>query len=418
MAMEIRNLKVDLLCLGARVPGLEKGRRAGAGPAAGGMFIVGDTVANVATQSWFVAQSPYRLDIEDNKYVLKREGKRIAEVEAKARVASLVKCKASAAEIADGEASLVKASLAYKEAKSAKNKLDKGKDMVTKKVFDPANLARELLEDNSLMKAGKIRRLPAQMAPKASWILKEELELLLWKHVDEVGPEAIEDAMNWFARMERGLSQRFSVIARAITMLCALGVALVFQVSAPDVLKRLSTDPEYRAQAEGTAANLLERYEANPPSKLVYQDFSAKALDELAKRHPEVDELLEEVSGVGNSKAAIVDELAMVLEDHPQQAALTDEYELILDKLQRQGYERAAKMVEENVGSLAKFDIVPFSRGKEFYWSLSNILGMLMTTVLIGLGAPFWFNTLQRLVALRDALKPKEEKKAQGDSSA
>jgi radical SAM protein (TIGR04043 family) len=80
VAMEIRDLKVDLLCLGAHVSGVEKGRRAGAGPAAGGMFIVGDTVANVATQSWFVAQSPYRLDIEDKKYVLKREGERIVEV--------------------------------------------------------------------------------------------------------------------------------------------------------------------------------------------------------------------------------------------------------------------------------------------------------------------------------------------------
>ncbi|MBN1763281.1 MAG: MSMEG_0568 family radical SAM protein [Methanomicrobia archaeon] len=80
MAMEIRDLKVDLLCLGAQVSGVEKGRRAGAGPAAGGMFIISDTVANVATQSWFVAQSPYQLDTEDNKYVLKRDGERIAEV--------------------------------------------------------------------------------------------------------------------------------------------------------------------------------------------------------------------------------------------------------------------------------------------------------------------------------------------------
>lgn len=78
--MEVRDLKVDLLCLGARVSGVEKGRRAGAGPAAGGMFIVGNTVVNVPTQSWFVAQSPYRLAPEDSKYILKRDGERIAEV--------------------------------------------------------------------------------------------------------------------------------------------------------------------------------------------------------------------------------------------------------------------------------------------------------------------------------------------------
>ena len=80
MAVETKDLKVDLLCLGARVSGVERGRKAGAGPAAGGMFIVGNTVVNVPTQSWFVAQSPYSVDIEDGRYVIRRDGARIAEV--------------------------------------------------------------------------------------------------------------------------------------------------------------------------------------------------------------------------------------------------------------------------------------------------------------------------------------------------
>jgi radical SAM protein (TIGR04043 family) len=79
--MEPRDLKVELLCLGAHVSGEKKGRRAGAGPAAGGMFIFGNTVANVPTQSWFVAQSPYRLDIENERFVLKKNGERITEVQ-------------------------------------------------------------------------------------------------------------------------------------------------------------------------------------------------------------------------------------------------------------------------------------------------------------------------------------------------
>jgi len=60
--METKDLKVELLCLGARVPGLDKGRKAGAGPAAGGMFLFDGTVVNVPTQSWFVSQSPYSVD--------------------------------------------------------------------------------------------------------------------------------------------------------------------------------------------------------------------------------------------------------------------------------------------------------------------------------------------------------------------
>ncbi len=78
--METKDLKVDLLCLGARVSGVEKGRKAGAGPAAGGMFIFGNTIANVPTQSWFVAHSPYTLEVENGTYILKRAGERITDV--------------------------------------------------------------------------------------------------------------------------------------------------------------------------------------------------------------------------------------------------------------------------------------------------------------------------------------------------
>ncbi len=81
MEMETRALKVDLLCLGARVADRIKGREAGAGPAAGGMFIIGDTVVNVATQSWFVAQSPYHLDVEHDRYLLRKNGELVTEVQ-------------------------------------------------------------------------------------------------------------------------------------------------------------------------------------------------------------------------------------------------------------------------------------------------------------------------------------------------
>lgn len=79
--MEAKDLKVDLLCLGARVvSGVDKGRRGGAGPAAGGMFIFGGTVTNVPTQSWFVSRSPYSVEVESGRYVLRRAGERITEV--------------------------------------------------------------------------------------------------------------------------------------------------------------------------------------------------------------------------------------------------------------------------------------------------------------------------------------------------
>ncbi len=78
--METKDLKVELLCLGARVTGMGKGRKAGAGPAAGGMFLFGGTVANVPTQSWFVSTSPYSVETEKEGHAILRNGDRIADV--------------------------------------------------------------------------------------------------------------------------------------------------------------------------------------------------------------------------------------------------------------------------------------------------------------------------------------------------
>ncbi len=86
----VKILKTELLCLGAKVSGadVDRGRKAGAGPAAGGMFIFEGTVANVPTQSWFVSQSPYSVynisseykSERQRRYVLTKDGERITEI--------------------------------------------------------------------------------------------------------------------------------------------------------------------------------------------------------------------------------------------------------------------------------------------------------------------------------------------------
>ena len=342
------------------------------------------------------------------------DAKHVAEARARAKVESLKKRKADQNEIAAEDANLAEATLAYEEAKEklAARTAEQDTDERPKDNYDPRTLARKILNSNSLMKPGRIRYLPARMWPKASWIMKEELEILL-RDQREICEESIETVMSWFSRMERGLSQRFHTIAKIITLVCALLVAVVFQVSAPDVLKRLSTDPQYRTRAEVAAAGLLDKYEVKQlrQAEAMFQDVSAEALEELQKKHSDMRETLEEVSGIGRTKEDILSELALVLEDNPRRETLLSDYETILDELHRQKYEQAVKVVEESVDALALFDIVPFSRGIEFYWNAEHSLGILMTAVLISLGAPFWFNTLRKLVNLKDALAPEENNK-------
>ncbi|HIH78367.1 MAG TPA: MSMEG_0568 family radical SAM protein [Halobacteria archaeon] len=76
----IRDLKVDLLSSGVRISTEDKGRKGGAGPAGSKNIIIEDTVANVPTFAQFVANSPYTLDIDGDKGVLKRFNERITDV--------------------------------------------------------------------------------------------------------------------------------------------------------------------------------------------------------------------------------------------------------------------------------------------------------------------------------------------------
>lgn len=346
------------------------------------------------------------------------EAKRMAQVRAKATVDSLNKRNADPNDIAREEANLEVATIESKEAKEKLEAKETKQGSDTKDKYDPVALAKAVLESNGLMNPEKTNWLSKMILPKTSWILKDELEIILHDNKD-ICAGTIEKVMSWYSRMERGLSQSFGTVTRYVAIVCALIVACVFQVSAPDVLKRLSTDSRYRAEAEMTAASLLNKYEGKDllGIEIMYENVSAKALEQLQGQHPDLEETLEEVSGIGRSKADILNELSIVLEDNPQRENLVKEYESILVDLHNKGYEQSVKMMEEAVGALALFDIVLFSGGAAFYWNIQNVLGILMTTVLISLGAPFWFNTLQNLVNLRDTLAPKKNKKAGNQAS-
>jgi hypothetical protein len=44
---------------------------------------------------------------------------------------------------------------------------------------------------------------------------------------------------------------------------------------------------------------------------------------------------------------------------------------------------------------------------------LAKVLGLLISILAISLGAPFWFDTLQRVMKLRGSISPRDSKKAE-----
>ena len=264
---------------------------------------------------------------------------------------------------------------------------------------------KELLDSNSLTKASPLR--------KTTWILEDELKCLL-QDSGWLGEEQINAAMKWFYRMERGLSQRFQTIVRVITFGCAIVVAVVFQVSAPEILTRLSTDTHFREGAVLAAEELVAKYGPEDLHSMRYEDVSEKALERLQENNADLAEQLEEVSGVGQTLEDILAEMSLVFEEHPKRKSVMTDYQSLLQELERENVQRAQQLAQDVSSRLAYFDIVPFSKGSGYYWSVPNVLGMLMTAVFISLGAPFWFNNLRRLMSLRDFLAPEKASKERG----
>ncbi|OFV67432.1 MAG: radical SAM protein [Candidatus Syntrophoarchaeum caldarius] len=83
-AISICELKVELQSLGVRTEGDKRGRKSGAGPAAGMVLLFDNgSQVNVPTMSWFVEDSPYSLHpIAEDRFILKYKEEEITTVAA------------------------------------------------------------------------------------------------------------------------------------------------------------------------------------------------------------------------------------------------------------------------------------------------------------------------------------------------
>lgn len=274
--------------------------------------------------------------------------------------------------------------------------------------------------------------------PFVSWVEPQRLREALTKEVgDKSEPSAKEEkadeepatsavdvdaTVERFRRLDAPLKKRFALAMRMISVSWALIVALVFQVSTPMLLERLSTDPEYRERLAGRAEEILE-YGGEALGRLEVGDASETALERLMERHPELRGEVEEATSEEVFPEAAAEDLAEFLEQSPDRESLVEEYKSLLTEELEERREVAVAEAREATSQLAAIDITPWRYGGRFYWDrglkLANLLGVLVTAILLTLGAPFWFNTLKQAVALRDLLSPrKNEDDADSEESS
>lgn len=266
--------------------------------------------------------------------------------------------------------------------------------------MDSSTLAQEIITDQELVNPGRdLARgvFPAWLrSTSQTWITAEQLEAVL-KKVKNPPAGFVKKAMELFPQFEHATAKRFSFFMRVNSIVWAVIVAVLFQISTPELLRTLSVDPELRA-----------RYEDAFEDKATYPDVALQAFERLKSDDSRTKDITW-VPPAGNaSRREILTSLRTALGAVSQPEALIAAYAETLDQLY-------VDQVKSSVANLGKLDIRPWGKGLEFYWvggngwagiRLGNILGVLMTAVLLTLGAPFWFKALKNFSGLRDLLSP------------
>lgn len=249
---------------------------------------------------------------------------------------------------------------------------------------------------------------------KATWLDQTELvNPLKAAGADPVVVAAVEKR---FEQTKRVMEDKFLTETRLITIAAALVVALAFGVSTPQLLKQLQVDQQFRERAEALGEKL-----AKDPGD-VYRSYVASAGLEARKafleKHPELMGDLGEVGVEARSTDDLVADVELALEGHENKDALSNEYRELIEKyLTDEDAMTALRAGAEAKGDLAAFDIQPFRRGTyqtpDGRIDFAKVFGVLVTTVLLAFGAPFWYERLKELVGLKDALRNKKEKAQQ-----
>jgi hypothetical protein len=214
--------------------------------------------------------------------------------------------------------------------------------------------------DNPEQKLKDIRQAALRLekaAPELSHMARQNLAIL-----EAAESDLVAKIHNWFDQTMDRTSQRFTASTRAITFLGAFLVAFGLQVDTPALVNRLAADEKLREEFVTEA-------------KALYAD--QKAMDEAAKQ-----------------KAAETPKDAAA--QPPAPAPTPDQDEMA----------RKYRVFLATNGLIT----LPSAGGRwiEGFKNV-NLFGVLMTALLLSLGAPFWYSLLGRLLQLRSVLAVKDD---------
>lgn len=280
------------------------------------------------------------------------------------------------------------------------------------------SLAAEVLNDDEIASINKVPNPHSSVAkfrgPAVSWVDPDTLQKVLTRisNTDtDTETQSVESVVNRFRGVDKHLSKRFTFIMRLVAVFWALVIAALFQVSAPTLIQQLSTDPELREQYVALAPDVLQFAEDTDRMIAEYQPLFDNALKTMAERHPDLANDLAAVNTATPYLGDVSEELSDIIDGVENQDQILAELEEVMYSDVRRHRDEMLQRAAESQRYLSLIDITPYRYGNSFYYSqgiiqFANILGVLMTMILIMLGGHFWFNILKTAVSFRDLLAP------------
>jgi hypothetical protein len=189
-------------------------------------------------------------------------------------------------------------------------------------------------------------------------------------YLQEASTKFLSKIHGWFDQTMDRVSDRFTSHARIITFFGSLAVALFLQLDTVTLVSRLETDPVLRQNLVQAAVNKVNQ---GPPTN--------GSTSSTAQQ------------GTGG----------------PTNGGATGTTAPPIPKEQM-----------DDLNKLAAYDIIDMpTSGQDWIGRLRNgtvmkLLGILLTAMLLSLGAPFWYNALKNLIKLRSVIAQKDDDQRAG----
>ena len=251
------------------------------------------------------------------------------------------------------------------------------------------NAVKSALQSNGIENPEQTLKNARQLAlqlersqPELSNMARQNLAIL---HAAE--SDLVAKINNWFDQTMDRTSQRFTASTRAITFVGAFIVAFVLQVDTPAIVNRLAADEALRVQLVKEASELYDR-DAETGDRQSRQGGRSGETRRTGKTG-HATRRRSERAGAGNRRCP------------------------------GQGRDDAStRPSDAGTGDSAKVHHavcddglirLPTADGWTTVSTLGSVLGMLLTALLLSLGAPFWYNILGQLLRLRSILAAKDD---------